>query len=34
MKRINEIDGIILFSGDGDYFRLVKELIELNKQVI
>jgi uncharacterized LabA/DUF88 family protein len=34
MKRINEIEGVILFSGDGDYFRLVKELIELNKQVI
>jgi uncharacterized LabA/DUF88 family protein len=34
MKRINEIDGIILFSGDGDFKRLCEYLLEIGKQVI
>jgi len=34
MKKINEIDGIILFSGDGDFKILCEHLLEINKQVI
>jgi uncharacterized LabA/DUF88 family protein len=34
IKRFNDFNCLILFSGDGDYASLVKELIDNNKQVI
>jgi len=34
MKNIDSIDGIILFSGDGDYAIVADELIKRGKQVI
>ena len=34
MKRMNYFDSLVLFSGDGDYAPLIKELIDNNKQVI
>ncbi len=34
MKRIKDFDCLILFSGDGDYAALVKEVIEQGKQAI
>lgn len=34
IKNINEIDGLILFSGDGDYAVVVNELIKRNKRAI
>lgn len=34
MNRIDKIDGLILFSGDGDYAVLANELIKKNKQAI
>lgn len=34
MKNISKIDGLILFSGDGDYTVLIDELMRNNKQAI
>lgn len=34
IKNINKYDGFILFSGDGDYAVLMKEIIESGKQAI
>lgn len=34
MKNMNRFDGIVLFSGDGDYAVVVDELIKRRKQVI
>ena len=34
MKRLNEFDCLILFSGDGDYAALIQEVIECGKQAI
>jgi uncharacterized LabA/DUF88 family protein len=34
MKNFDNIDGLILFSGDGDYAPLLKEIIKCNKQAI
>lgn len=34
MKNINKIDGLILFSGDGDYAVLIDELMHNKKQTI
>jgi uncharacterized LabA/DUF88 family protein len=34
MKNLDKIDGLILFSGDGDYAVLVNELVKNKKQVI
>jgi uncharacterized LabA/DUF88 family protein len=34
MERINEIDGVILFSGDGDFKVLCEYLLDKGKQVI
>lgn len=34
MKNIDKIDGLILFSGDGDYAVVIDELIKLKKQAI
>ena len=34
MKRLNEFDCLILFSGDGDYAALMQEIIKCGKQAI
>lgn len=34
MKNLNNYDGFILFSGDGDYAALIKEIINNQKQAI
>jgi len=34
MNNINQLDGVILFSGDGDYAILANELIKRKKQII
>ncbi|BCX14585.1 MAG: hypothetical protein KatS3mg088_268 [Patescibacteria group bacterium] len=34
MKNLNNYDGFILFSGDGDYAALIKEIINNRKQAI
>jgi uncharacterized LabA/DUF88 family protein len=34
MNNINELNGVILFSGDGDYAPLIEELIKRRKQTI
>lgn len=34
MKNINKIDGLVLFSGDGDYVVVIDELTRRNKQAI
>jgi len=34
LRNIEEIDGVILFSGDGDYAALMKEVIKRGKQAI
>jgi len=34
MEKLSSIDGVILFSGDGDYVALIKELIKNKKQAI